>query len=209
MASIASIFKKNFLTALFFCLGICVTSNAMQIRPLAQFDFPADVTTNKRVESVKEEKEWNSSPVFIGGAEMLFTAEFAPIRYGLGIGFKSPQKKGNSTITPAFLPIWGNFSFGFYNKDWKAIPYAVVRAGTMGALTGAGSWWERPYNFFVVAGIGTLLPYNIGFEVNFDYSSVYKSFEHRDTKFRISSGRIGLQLSIGFELAHERIYTSD
>jgi hypothetical protein len=153
----------------------------MEIRPLAQFDFFADVTVNKRIESVKEEKTWDSNPVFIVGTELLFTAEFAPIRYGIGLGFKSRQKKGSHTITPAFLPIWGNVSFGFYGKDWFAVPYAAVRAGTMGALTGEGSWWERPFNFFVVAGIGAIFPYNIGFEVNFDYSSVHKSFEHRDT----------------------------
>ena len=139
----------------------------------------------------------------------LFTAEFAPIRYGIGLGFKSSQKDGDNTITPAFLPIWGNVSFGFYGKDWFAVPYAAVRAGTMGALTGEGSWWERPFNFFVVAGIGAIFPYNIGFEVNFDYSSVHKSFEHRDTKFRISSGRIGLQLSIGFDLTHEKTNKSE
>lgn len=190
-------------------LGICTSANAMELRPLAQFDFFADATINKRIESVKEEKTWETAPVFIVGTELLFTAEFAPIRYGIGLGFKSSQKDGDNTITPAFLPIWGSISFGFYGKDWFAVPYAAVRAGTMGALTGEGSWWERPFNFFVVAGIGAIFPYNIGFEVNFDYSSVHKSFEHRDTKFRISSGRIGLQLSIGFELTHERIYTSD
>ena len=190
-------------------LGICTSANAMELRPLAQFDFFADATINKRIESVKEEKTWETDPVFIVGTELLFTAEFAPIRYGIGLGFKSSQKDGDNTITPAFLPIWGSISFGFYGKAWFAVPYAAVRAGTMGALTGEGSWWERPFNFFVVAGIGAIFPYNIGFEVNFDYSSVHKSFEHRDTKFRISSGRIGLQLSIGFELTHERIYTSD
>ena len=204
-----SLFKKKYLAAVMLALGICTSANAMELRPLAQFDFFADVTINKRIESVKEEKTWETDPVFIVGTELLFTAEFAPIRYGVGLGFKSSQKDGSNTITPAFLPIWGNVSFGFYGKDWFAVPYAVVRAGTMGALTGEGSWWERPFNFFVVAGIGAIFPYNIGFEVNFDYSSVHKSFEHRDTKFRISSGSIGLQLSIGFELTHERIYTSD
>ena len=203
------LFSKKNLAAALLAFGICASASAMELRPLAQFDFPADVTIKKRIESVKEEKEWETDPVFIIGTELLFTAEFAPIRYGLGLGYKSSQKDGRKTVTPAFLPIWGNFSFGLYGKDWFAVPYAVVRAGTMGALTGEGSWWERPFNFFVVAGIGAIFPYNIGFEVNFDYSSVHKSFEHRDTKFRISSGRIGLQLSIGFELTHERIYTSD
>lgn len=203
---------KNCLKAILFAIsatGICTSVNAMELRPLAQFEFPADVTINKRIESVKEEKEWETDPVFIIGTELLFSAEFAPIRYGVGLAFKSSQKDGSNTITPAFLPIWGNISFGLYKKDWFAVPYATVRIGTMGALTGEGSWWERPFNFFIDAGIGAIFPYNIGFEVNFDFSSVYKSFEHRDTKIRISSGRIGLQLSIGFELTHERIYNAN
>ena len=140
-----SLFKKNYLAAVLLALGICTPANAMEIRPLFQFDFPADVTINKRIESVKEEKTWETDPVFIIGSELLFSAEFAPIRYGLGIGFKSSQKDGSKTITPAFLPIWGNISFGLYKKDWFAVPYATARIGTMGALTGEGSWWERPF----------------------------------------------------------------
>ena len=121
-----SLFKKKYLAAATLALGICTSVNAMEIRPLAQFDFFADVTAHKRIENVKEEKTWNSNPLFIVGTELLFSAEFAPLRYGIGLGYKSSQKKGSKTLTPAFLPIWGNFSFGFYGKDWLAVPYAVV-----------------------------------------------------------------------------------
>ncbi len=201
--------KMNFIKALLLPIALCVTANAIELRPLAQFDFPADVTINKKVEDVKEEKEWETDHILVGGLEFLFSAEFAPIRYGFGLGYRSSQKDGNSTITPAFLPIWGNFSFGFYNKEWFAVPYLVVRGGAMAALSSRGCWWERPFHFFVNAGLGFILPYNFGLEVNYDYSSVQKSFDDRNTKFRVSSGRLGLQLSIGFSLTHERKYTSN
>ena len=85
---------------------------SMELRPLAQFDFPAKVTIKKEVGDVKEEKNWDTDPVYIGGAELLFGAEFAPIRYGFGLGFKSAQKDGSTIVVPASLPIWGNISFG-------------------------------------------------------------------------------------------------
>jgi hypothetical protein len=205
MLSFITKFVKITLLSIF----LCTTVNAVELRPLAQFDFSSIVTIKKRVKDVKEEKEWDSDPVYIAGLEFIYSAEFSPIHYGFGLGFKSPQKESSHGITPAFIPIWGNFSFGTYHKDWFARPYVVVRAGTMAALTGAGSWWELPLHFFVDAGAGFILPYNIGLEVNYDYSTVQKSFEHRNTKFRISSGRLGLQLSIGFQLTHERKYSSN
>lgn len=204
----SSLSKIKSIKELLLILGICGSASAMELRPLAQFDFSTDVTIDKHVYSVTEENEQNSDPVFIIGTELLFSAEFTPIRYGFGLGFKSPQKNSDNSLTPAFLPIWGTFSYGAYHKDeWFAIPYAVIRAGTMAPLSVRGCWWERPFNFFFDAGIGALLPYDIGFEVNYGFSSVLKSFEHRETKLRYTSGRLGLQLSIGFELLHERKFT--
>lgn len=182
---------------------------SMELRPLAQFDFPAKVTIKKEVGDVKEEKNWDTDPVYIGGAELLFGAEFAPIRYGFGLGFKSAQKDGSTIVVPASLPIWGNISFGAYGKDWVAVPYAVLRLGYLAPLTSNGNWWELPLNFFANGGVGVMLPYNIGLEVNYSYSSMLKSFKSMDTEFRVSSARVGLQLSIGFELTHERTYKED
>lgn len=204
--------KKNnyILCVLGVFLFVCLQSaGAFEVRPFFQFDFPSKVNIKKDVNDVKQEKKWSTDPVYIGGAEMLFSAEFAPIRYGFGLGYKSAQKKGSQSATPAVIPVWGNLSFGAYNKPWYVIPYAVVRAGSMAPLTGNGNWWERPLNFFVDGGAGVLLPYNIGLEVNYGYSSMMKSFESDKTKFRVSSGRIGVQLSVGFELSHDRTYKSD
>ena len=198
------LFTKKIIKAALLSLCFISTANALEFRPLVQFEFPTDVTVKKNVEDVKEEKEWNSDYVIIGGAEMLFLAEFSAIRYGFGIGYKSAQKNGDQTITPAFLPIWGKISFGAYHKEWPVTPFLVARVGTMEPLTTDGSWWERPFNYFADVGVGLLLPYNFGLEVNYNYSSVRKSFSDRDTMFRVSAGRLCLQLSIGFELTHER-----
>jgi len=199
---------KNVLKIALLSLGIQY-AYSMELRPLAQFDFPTKVTIKKEVGDVKEEKKWDTDPVYIGGAELLFGAEFAPIRYGFGLGYKSAQKDGGTIVVPAALPIWGNISFGAYGKDWVAVPYAVVRLGSLAPLTGNGNWWELPLNFFANGGVGVMLPYNIGLEVNYSYSSMLKSFKSMDTEFRVSSARVGLQLSVGFELTHERTYKED
>ena len=197
-------FIKKYIQTVLFTLCIVSTSNALEFRPLVQYEFSTDVTVKKDVEDVKEEREWNSDFVIVGGFEMLFLAEFAPIRYAFGLGFKSAQKEDNHEITPAFLPVWGRISFGAYHKEWPVTPYVTTRVGTMAPLTNDGSWWERPFHYFANVGVGILLPYHFGLEVNYNYSSVRKSFSDRDTMFRVSAGRLGLQLSVGFELTHER-----
>lgn len=197
-------FIKKYIQTVLFTLCIVSTANALEFRPLVQYEFPTDVTVKKDVEDVKEEREWNSDFVIVGGFEMLFLAEFAPIRYAFGLGFKSAQKEDSHEITPAFLPVWGRISFGAYHKEWSVIPYVTTRVGTMAPLTNDGSWWERPFHYFANVGVGILLPYHFGLEVNYNYSSVRKSFSDRDTMFRVSAGRLGLQLSVGFELTHER-----
>ena len=42
------LFKKNNLAAAMLALGICTSANAMELRPLAQFDFFADATINRK-----------------------------------------------------------------------------------------------------------------------------------------------------------------
>ena len=200
--------RKNVLKMALLLLGFQY-ANSMELRPLAQFDFPVEVTAHKKVNDVKSELVWNTEPVYIGGAELLFGAEFSPIRYGFGLGYKSAQKDGSSLIVPAALPIWGNISFGPYGKDWYVIPYAVVRLGYQAPLTGNGNWWELPLNFFASGGVGFMLPFDIGLEVNYSYSSLLKSFKDQNTEFRVTSGRLGVQLSIGFELTHSRTYKSE
>ena len=196
--------KKNILKIALLSLGIQY-AYSMELRPLVQFDFfPNKTTAHEKVNSVKNEKEWDTEFIYIGGAELLFGAKSSPIHYGFGLGYKSAQKDGSALIVPATLPIWGNISFGPYGKDWFAIPYAVVRLGYQAPLTDNGNWWELPLNFFAGGGVGIILPFDIGLEVNYSYSSLLKSFKNQNTEYRVNSGRLGVQLSIGFDLTHEK-----
>lgn len=143
---------------------------------------------------------------FSAGLEMNFAAEFTPIRYGFGVGYKSPLKEDNTNIVPASIPVWGTFAFGRINTDAIFSPYAVGRVGVLPLITGDGNWWERPFDFFVAGGLGVILPYRIGVEVNYEYISVLKSYESNDLNFRISAGKFGARLSFGFELSRDKIY---
>jgi hypothetical protein len=122
------------------------------------------------------------------------------VRYGIGLAYKSAQKKGDVTAAPAAIPVWLSASFGLFNKQAMFQPYAVARFGTLAPLTGNGNWWESPLNYMVEGGAGVVFPYNIGLEVVYDYSSLKKSFKSNETEFRVSSGRVGIQLSVGINL---------
>lgn len=143
---------------------------------------------------------------FSAGLEMNFAAEFSPIRYGFGVGYKSPLEEDDTKIVPASIPVWGTFAFGRINTDAIFSPYAVGRVGVLPLITGNGNWWERPFDFFVAGGLGVILPYRIGVEVNYEYASVLKSYESSDLNHRISTGKFGARLSIGFELSRDKIY---
>ena len=181
----------------------------MELRPLVQFDFPAKINIEKKINDVKEEKKWDTDFVIFGGAEMLFAAEFSPIHYGFGLGYKTPQKHDGLQASPAAIPFWANLSFGAFNKERLFSPYVVARLGSLAPLTTNSNWWERPLNFFVEGGAGVIMPYGIGLEVNYDYSSMQKSFNNKKASFRVSSGRVGIQLSVGFELTHDRTYKTN
>lgn len=143
---------------------------------------------------------------FSAGLEMNFAAEFSPIRYGFGVGYKSPLEEDDTKIVPASIPVWGTFAFGRINTDAIFSPYAVGRVGVLPLITGNGNWWERPFDFFVAGGLGVILPYRIGVEINYEYASVLKSYESSDLNYRISTGKFGARLSIGFELSRDKIY---
>lgn len=205
------LFKKNGLKAALLLFIFFGTTNAMELRTLVQFDFPSDVSIDKNVKDVKKEKNKGTSPVVIVGADFSYAAEFSNFHYGASVGIKSAQKKKDVEITPMALPVGLNLSYGLYKKDYYFSsqifsPYGIVRAGTLLPITADGHWWRRPYNFFAGAGIGVIVPYNIGIEVNYNYSSMRKSFTDKHTDFRVSSGRLGIQVSMGFALSHDRIY---
>ena len=186
----------------------CLISNvlAMELRPFFNGYAPSNASIVTHQKSVKSERDWDSEMQFSAGLEMNFAAEFSPIRYGFGVGYKSPLKEGNTKIVPASIPVWGTFAFGRINTDAIFSPYAVCRVGVLPLITGNGNWWERPFDFFVAGGLGVILPYRIGVEVNYEYASVLKSYESSDLNHRISTGKFGARLSIGFELSRDKIY---
>ena len=187
---------------------LCLISNvfAMELRPFFNGYAPSNASIVTHQKSVKSERDWDSEKQFSAGLEMSFAAEFSPIRYGFGAGYKSPLKEDHTKIVPASIPVWGTFTFGRINTDDFFSPYAVGRVGVLPLITGNGNWWERPFDFFVAGGLGVFLPYRIGVEVNYEYASVLKSYESSDLNFRISAGKFGARLSIGFELTREKIY---
>ena len=178
----------------------------MELRPFFNGYAPSNASIVTHQKSVKSERDWDSEKQFSAGLEMSFAAEFSPIRYGFGAGYKCPLKEDHTKIVPASIPVWGTFTFGRINTDDFFSPYAVGRVGVLPLITGNGNWWERPFDFFVAGGLGVFLPYRIGVEVNYEYASVLKSYESSDLNFRISAGKFGARLSIGFELTREKIY---
>ena len=186
----------------------CLISNvlAMELRPFFNGYAPSNASIVTHQKSVKSERDWDSEMQFSAGLEMNFAAEFSPIRYGFGVGYKSPLEEDDTKIVPASIPVWGTFAFGRINTDAIFSPYAVGRVGVLPLITGNGNWWERPFDFFVAGGLGVILPYRIGVEVNYEYASVLKSYESNDLNHRISAGKFGARLSIGFELSRDKIY---
>ena len=191
---------KNVYKACFIALAVFVgTANSLEIRPFHELLFPTKLKITHDKGGNENSIKMNSDIEFMGGSEVLFSPEI-PIRYGFGLGVKSAQQKGDTIITPAMLPLWGVITYDPLKGKYPVSPYVVARAGTLMPLTTNGNWWEKPLNFNVAGGIGAIFPYNIGFEVVYDYTSVLKSFKSLDTKYRVSSGRVALVLSVGFNI---------
>ena len=190
--------KRSFSTIAFLVAGMLSTANALEVRPLAQIQIPGKDKIAWENHGKKDDMKVDADLVFEIGTELLANTDY--VRYGIGLAYKSAQKKGDVTAAPATIPVWLSASFGLVNKQAMFQPYAVARVGTLAPLTGNGHWWESPLNYMVEGGAGVVFPYNIGLEVVYDYSSLKKSFKSNETEFRVSSGRVGIQLSVGINL---------
>ena len=190
--------KNIYKASLFALAGLVATANALEIRPLTEILFPAKDNIACDDHGNKTDVKLNANLAFEVGSELLFYTSY--VRYGFGLAFKSPIKNSKFTAAPATIPVWLTAAFGMFNKQATVQPYAVARFGSLAPLSNNGNWWEEPYNFMVSGGVGAIFPYRIGLEVVYDYSSIEKSFKSNNTKFRVSSGRIGIQLSYGFDL---------
>ncbi|WP_405330957.1 hypothetical protein [Fibrobacter sp.] len=191
-------FKRSFSSIAFLVAGMLSTANALEVRPLAQIQIPGKDKIAWENHGKKDDMKVDADLVFEIGTELLANTDY--VRYGIGLAYKSAQKKGDVTAAPATIPVWLSASFGLFNKQAMFQPYAVARFGTLAPLTGNGNWWESPLNYMVEGGAGVVFPYNIGLEVVYDYSSLKKSFKSNETEFRVSSGRVGIQLSVGINL---------
>ena len=190
--------KNIYKTALLALAGLVATANALEIRPHTEILFPAKDNIKWDNNGNKTNIKLDADLAFEVGSELLFYTSY--VRYGFGLAFKSPIKNSSFTAAPATIPVWLTAAFGMFNKQSIVQPYAVARFGSLAPLSNNGNWWEEPLNYMVSGGVGAIFPYKIGFEVVYDYASIEKSFKSANTKFRVSSGRIGIQLSYGFDL---------
>ena len=192
----------------FFLTGLCLCglAHSLDVKPFGQFFFPADVTISKDSKSVSSEKEWETEFVIEAGLEALFPSEFVPMRSGFGLGFRTAQRDDDSRATPAAMPLWGVLSLGRIDRDNFFSPYLALRGGYLLPLTGDSHWWERPVNFFANCGVGTVLPKGFTLEASADYSSMQKSYEDGDLKYRVSSFRFGLLFGMNIEIFRSKVY---
>ncbi|MBO7412337.1 MAG: hypothetical protein J6U20_01560 [Fibrobacter sp.] len=193
---------------LFVLTGLCLFgfSHSFDLKPFTQFYFPADVTVSKDSMDVSSEQDWEADFVIEAGVEALFSAEFSPMRYGFGMGFRSAQQSDGTDATPPSIPLWVVLSFGRIQRESIFSPYLSLRGGYLTPVSTDANWWERPINYFANCGIGVVFPLGITLETSVDYSSMQKSFVDDDVKFRVSSFRIGIMLAMNIEVSRDKVY---
>ena len=197
-------------SVIFVVFALFSNAFSLELRPLVQVQYaPLKIDVNKNLDGVLSERRTETDLIIEGGTELYFSAEFATMRYGFGVAYKTPQKKDDEEFVPASIPFWGVVTFGNIRIDRFFSPYLAIRLGSIAPITSNGNWWERPFNFIINPGLGVIFPYGIGLEFNYEYCSMQKSFLDKKLQFRVNSHRIGLQLSIGFELIRDRIYRSE
>lgn len=210
MCTIGNPMNRKLLLFFFILISFQCVVYSLELRPLAQIQYaPLKIDVNKNDDGVLSERRAETDLIFEGGMELISSAEFATMRYGIGVAYRTPQKNGNEEFVPASIPFWGIITFGNIRVDHFFSPYIAIRLGSIAPITSNGNWWERPYNFIINPGIGVIFPYSIGLEFNYEFCSMQKSFADEKQTFRVNSHRIGAQLSIGFELTHDRIYRSE
>lgn len=198
-------FRKKLL---FVLVSLCLFgfAHSFDLKPFAQFYFPADITVSRDSMDVSSEQDWESDFIIEAGVEALFSAEFSPMRYGMGMGFRLAQQSDGTEATPPSIPLWAVLSFGRIKRESFVSPYLSVRGGYLAPVSVEASWWERPLNYFANCGVGVVFPLGFTLEASVDYSSMQKSFVDDDVKFRVSSFRIGIMLAMNIEVSRDKVY---
>ncbi|MCF0215562.1 MAG: hypothetical protein HUK21_03705 [Fibrobacteraceae bacterium] len=197
----------NKITLIYLTLAV-TNAIAIEVRPLVNGYGPSEASTITQEKSAKSEKLWDSDHQFLIGTEIQFTADFSPMRYGFGVGYKSTLEEDDARKAPAAIPVWVTLAYGNINTKKIFSPYIAGRVGWLPLISGSDNWWSKPLNFFIQGGLGVILPLRIGLEINYEYASVLKSNESEDLSYRISSGKLGAQISIGFEFLQDKTYSS-
>ena len=212
MCTFGNSMKRTFFLFVFALFSLQCTVHSLELRPLVQASYaPLKITVNKNLDGVLSERRTETDLVFEGGTELIFSAEFATMRYGFGVAYRTPQKYEDEEFVPASIPFWGVVTFGNIRVDRFFSPYLAIRLGSIAPITTNGNWWERPLNYFANCGVGVVLPMGFTVEANVDYSSMQKSFSDDEVKFRVSSFRIGISLGMNIEVSRDKVYkqTSD
>ena len=192
--------------ALLVCTLLFAHANASEIHPFVRGFFPVDVSVSKNSHEVSSSADYSTGFTVEVGAEFLTGMEYAPLYFGGGIGFMSAHRDDDIDVVPCTIPIWASFSLRSPKDYYNITPYVTLRAGWPMPATTTGAWWEAPSNFMVDASAGVFFSKSVGFEASYTFTSLKKSYEHKDLSYRFSYGKIGLALFMNFNISYERSY---
>lgn len=177
-----------------------------EIRPMFKGFAPAKTTVTRTLQGASSDTRYKTSPALGVGAEFLAETEFSPFCFGGGIGFVSPEKGDSLRIAPGTLPLWATLSFKSPRSFNDIAPFAAVRAGWPMPLSDKSVWWESPANFMIDIGVGAVFTPKMGFELNYTYTSLEKSYGSKDLSYRVSTGKFGITVFMNFEIEHRQPY---
>jgi len=193
-------------------LLICMASQPLHALELAlsgSLSTPGDIDVSRKQNGVRSETTWDGGMGWQAGTEATLASEFMPLRYGLGLGVRSPWKEDDREIVPISIPVWMGLFFGEQSDDELFSPYLATRFGTLAPLGATSNWWHRPLNFNAQVALGARLPWQLSAEVKFDYATVMKTFTGESTRTRISSRSLSLQLAWNFILDRETLFQKE
>jgi|GEM_PF-2249350 len=187
-------------------MALTVASYSLEIRPTISIFSPSKVDIARTQAGVNSESSRNGSVSGQAGVEVTMGSEIMPVRYGAGLGLRTPVDDKSLNLLPYTCPIWVTAIFGQFQEESWFSPFLAARAGWVAPVTTSGEWWNKPLNVQAQIGLGFATVHGIALEALYDYTSVLKKFSGESTTSRLSSGRIEMQLSWGFGIGLERSF---
>jgi hypothetical protein len=189
-----------------FVLAMTAATYSLEIRPEISVFSPSKVAIARNQAGVNSESSRNGSISGQAGVELTVGSEIMPVRYGVGLGLRSPVDDKSLNMLPFTCPIWVTAIFGqFQDESWFS-PFLATRAGWVAPISTNSQWWNKPLNFHGQIGLGFETVHGIALEALYDYTSILKTFSGESTSSRLSSGRVDIQLSWGFSVGMERSF---